>query len=965
MVRGTASTSSGGAVFCSASASSGSDKPPTLEIFDAPPSGGAAACYPYFGNASDPNATVRHACAHNGVYFGPGALVHRSTSAYGGGGAIGALLCDVTLAGSTLADNVAEGAASNGGGVLLRSASRLTTLGNTSFLRNRAARGSGGAYACDNCGGVALSNTTTLTANTAALQSPACPRPLNSFFATQNGPRGPACSCPAGSYSQVEGASVLACRTCPTQATSPAGSTSLDNCSCNGFDRYFPQISPAGDMTCAQCPPDAYLVPGGSGSAETACRCDGHFYRRTSSAGLMSCAALKTCADAAVYVDDHDFANPAAWRCADCPRGGSCAGNVNVTGVVPLFGYGRCPAAGRGGAASSAPTFEACSFAAACLGAPNRMLAGKFMSAEEDGGIDLATQHHNESCGNGYRQDGLLCSACAEGYALAGLRSQCDRCPEEGANVAVAVLGILAGFLGLVAYVRVTLSDAGSLDDSDGAKSIGLSYVQVLSLLITFPIAWPTVFIALFQVCGAVTVLGTHLVNVKCLFPALTEAEVFYTTRCVWALLPLVLSAACALCWCAARKKSPKTWTRKMRASVVALLYLVWPGLCSEVFALFACRSTCGASRLLADLNELCFEGRHAAFALGLGLPMLVLYVVGLPAAALFMVYRIHRRAAMRGKPMSDLKGHLTFGLFYSAFRKEVWWWEATVAARKIGIAAIGVFGTAMLNMQVHVTLLLVAANFVLTVQTQPFGTKNGLQRLEYGVLVCTFLTLWAGSVFNSHPRCEVEGGKQGDTLGWCDFLSVAIGLANVVAVVVTVLYFLHLKGLCTCLAECFGKIRVAGKGLAKTASAKLMRKASRSGGRLTKQSSLHLRKRGAPGGAEKTPNFYLQQAAVRQRTVDAADTTNVGNPVADLSKAREIELQDMSGVAAKTATQRGGGVAGRAVPLQRMHRNPQGARRGGEEKQKKTAREGGHGGSGGGRSSSSSSSSSRATYSL
>ena len=92
-------------------------------------------------------------------------------------------------------------------------------------------------------------------------------------------------------------------------------------------------------------------------------------------------------------------------------------------------------------------------------------------------------------------------------------------------------------------------------------------------------------------------------------------------------------------------------WKSKMRASMVALLYLVWPGLCSEVFALFACRRACGELRLRADLDEICFVGRHATFAFGLGLPMLIVYIVGLPLAALATVHRMSIRAVKVGYP--------------------------------------------------------------------------------------------------------------------------------------------------------------------------------------------------------------------------------------------------------------------------------------------------------------------------
>ena len=201
------------------------------------------------------------------------------------------------------------------------------------------------------------------------------------------------------------------------------------------------------------------------------------------------------------------------------------------------------------------------------------------------------------------------------------------------------------------------------------------------------------------------TVLGQHLVNLKCMFPERSEAEVFYASQIAWAVIPIALLCACAATWrvldlvCGQRirKKNEEeeedrqdqrqqqqrrrrrqlTLSQKISASMVALLYLVWPGLCSATFSLFACRSLCGETartRLRADLGEFCFEGRHAAFAFGTGLPMLLLYVVGLPVGALLMVRRLRRRAARQNKRVEECKGHSTWGLFYSAFRDDTWW---------------------------------------------------------------------------------------------------------------------------------------------------------------------------------------------------------------------------------------------------------------------------------------------------
>ena len=47
-----------------------------------------------------------------------------------------------------------------------------------------------------------------------------------------------------------------------------------------------------------------------------------------------------------------------------------------------------------------------------------------------------------------------------------------------------------------------------------------------------------------------------------------------------------------------------------------------------------------------------------------------------------------------------------------------------------------------------------------------------------------TWATLWAGSVFNTHPRCEDgKGGK----VGWCDALSVLVSLMVITSVVMCI----------------------------------------------------------------------------------------------------------------------------------------------------------------------------------
>ena len=130
------------------------------------------------------------------------------------------------------------------------------------------------------------------------------------------------------------------------------------------------------------------------------------------------------------------------------------------------------------------------------------------------------------------------------------------------------------------------------------------------------------------------------------------------------------------------------------------------------------------------------------------------------------------------------------------------------------------------------------------------------LQRVELSTLCMLFLTLWAADVFTLYPRCEV---REGESLWWCDLMSVLVGLADAALVILVVLLFVWLKGAdASCLKCLFGKLpRGARESL------------TRAGGKVVlKWDMWH-------GGEAAV------QARIRARTVDAKDTSMMDNPFA------------------------------------------------------------------------------------
>ena len=57
-----------------------------------------------------------------------------------------------------------------------------------------------------------------------------------------------------------------------------------------------------------------------------------------------------------------------------------------------------------------------------------------------------------------------------------------------------------------------------------------------------------------------------------------------------------------------------------------------------------------------------------------------------------------------------------------------------------------------------------------------------------------TFLTLWAGSVFNTRPRCEDPSQGEGSTLVWCDVLSATVGSVDIVVIAAIGVCFVYIK---------------------------------------------------------------------------------------------------------------------------------------------------------------------------
>jgi hypothetical protein len=87
----------------------------------------------------------------------------------------------------------------------------------------------------------------------------------------------------------------------------------------------------------------------------------------------------------------------------------------------------------------------------------------------------------------------------------------------------------------------------------------------------------------------------------------------------------------------------------------------------------------------IGDIQQPCWQGWHRAWALGLGLPLLLIFCVAMPAAVAGVLWA--HRAALATPHVRHRLGHL-----YMPWRPACYWYHALIMAQIVALSCISVF---------------------------------------------------------------------------------------------------------------------------------------------------------------------------------------------------------------------------------------------------------------------------------
>jgi hypothetical protein len=190
---------------------------------------------------------------------------------------------------------------------------------------------------------------------------------------------------------------------------------------------------------------------------------------------------------------------------------------------------------------------------------------------------------------------------------------------------------------------------------------------------------------------------------------------------------------------------------RKLPVALLVVTFYAYPTLLRASLSFFACLQidrlpelTSGATAPLnhtlgywvSDINQQCFAGYHKGWALGLGVPSVLLWCIAVPAAMGVGLFLCRAKA-----DTDSFREHC--GFLYRSYRPERMWWEAVWAARTVVLTLISVFAIPMGRYFAVLSLLvvfLVSAVLQNVFKPYAFATLHHRHKLSTACLVVATL---------------------------------------------------------------------------------------------------------------------------------------------------------------------------------------------------------------------------------
>lgn len=352
-------------------------------------------------------------------------------------------------------------------------------------------------------------------------------------------------------------------------------------------------------------------------------------------------------------------------------------------------------------------------------------------------------------CRKGYSKN--LCDKCVKvdgtQYQRTG-DNQCGICPDEVLN-AFRLFGLL---LLLVLFIVIVIwSNIRTQKDSPSSILIRIlaNYFQIITTAASFNLTFPESLDGFFEGVKTVGESAKIFLSVDCFIQDFEMVSSNDTTEYFKAFMtglsPFIFVIIVVIIWACIwifKRYSKTQFFNRVIISICIVLFLLHPSITGMALGLFNCYEIdSGEFWLFKDLSIRCWQGSHPVYAFGVGIPMILFWVFGLPFAG-FMIIRHYRNRLDEDTVM------FRYRILFQGYKREAYYWEFVNVFRKVSMVMINTFlGIYPPIYKTFVATLTLAIILRQQEQIQPYKIKI-MNEVEFRESTASIVTLFGGMFF-------------------------------------------------------------------------------------------------------------------------------------------------------------------------------------------------------------------------
>jgi hypothetical protein len=350
---------------------------------------------------------------------------------------------------------------------------------------------------------------------------------------------------------------------------------------------------------------------------------------------------------------------------------------------------------------------------AKCLGGSTIVPKAGYWRSSSD--TDEILECFNIDACNGYTEEnqdllggwatgyqGTMWADCKPKYSRTG-DYQCGKCPDNVLNIIRITGFLLLMILILFILVKFTIQGANNKRNVLAVYNrILVNHVQMVVIIYSFRLKWPDNFESLYGPSEKAGEVTQQFISFDCFIDKRTSTNLdanvmslYFYRVIIAAALPIIVFFVTYIIWsiiflfylC---KKSPErelnkkkfmkrlNEQKKIRISATNMIILIFlhPSLLEILFKMFNWQDVDGVLRLTEDFEVTCYEGTHLWLVLGVVIPFLIIWGIGIPAYAL--VRLIKNKINLDQKEVREELGYL-----YNGYSAHGFYWEPVIMLRK------------------------------------------------------------------------------------------------------------------------------------------------------------------------------------------------------------------------------------------------------------------------------------------